>query len=51
MMLKSKILNFLLLITSLIGYLEWGNGQHTFLFQAEVDIIAKFGIGFNSWSK
>ncbi len=38
---KSKILNTLLILTSLIGYLEWGNSQHMFLFEIEVDIIKK----------
>ncbi len=38
---KSKIFNFLLLITSLIGYLEWGSNSHLFLFQAEADILSK----------
>ena len=38
---KSKILNFLLLITSLLGYLEWGRNNHLFLFQAEGEIIFK----------
>jgi len=38
---KAKILNSLLLITSLIGYLEWGGNQHLFLFQAEIDILTK----------
>lgn len=38
---KSKILNFLLLITSLFGYLEWGGNNHIFLFNAEAEIISK----------
>ncbi len=38
---KSKIFNFLLLITSLIGYLEWGGNSHMFLFQAEGEILSK----------
>lgn len=38
---KSKTLNLLLILTSLIGYLEWGGGTHTFLFQAEYEILAK----------
>jgi hypothetical protein len=37
---KSKILNFLLILTSLLGYLEWSN-QHTFLFQAEWVVLSK----------
>jgi uncharacterized protein YacL len=38
---KSKILNSLLIITSLIGYLEWGVDSHSFLFQAEAQIFSK----------
>jgi hypothetical protein len=38
---KSRILNFLLIITSLIGYLEWGKNSHSFLFQAEGEILTK----------
>jgi len=38
---KLKILNILLIITSLIGYLEWSGGSHTFLFQGEVEIVNK----------
>lgn len=38
---KSKKLIFLLLITSLIGYLEWGGNNQMFLFQAEAEIISK----------
>ena len=38
---KSKILNILLIITSLIGYLEWGGDNHVFLFQGETEIIIK----------
>ena len=38
---KSKLLNFLLIITSLIGYLEWGGSNQTFLFQAEGEILVK----------
>ena len=37
---KSKLLNFLLIITSLLGYLEWGGDNHTFLFQAEGQIVS-----------
>lgn len=36
---KRNLLNAGLLLSSLIGYLEWGQGSHTFLFQAEVDIL------------
>jgi hypothetical protein len=38
---KSKIYNVLLIITSLIGYLEWSGDSHTFLFQMEADIVYK----------
>jgi hypothetical protein len=38
---KSKVINLLLLFTSLIGYLEWGKGNSSFLFQAEWDILKK----------
>ncbi len=39
---KAKILNFLLILTSLLGYLEWGGNSHMFLFQAEAEIFPKF---------
>ena len=38
---KTKILNLLLIISSLIGFLEWGKDQQLFLFQAEAEIITK----------
>lgn len=38
---KSKILNLLLVLASLMGYLEWGIDQKVFLFQIEADIISK----------
>lgn len=38
---KSKTLNFLVIITSLTGFLEWGKDQRFFLFQIEADIISK----------
>ncbi len=34
-----QILNILLLITSLFGYLEWGKNNHAFLYQVEYDLI------------
>ena len=37
----SKLFNILLIITSLLGYLQWGDDMHTFLFQAEVDVLIK----------
>ena len=38
---KPKLLNALLIATSLLGYLEWGGGNSTFLFQAEWALITK----------
>jgi len=38
---KIKILNNLLILTSLIGFLQWGKDSHLFLFQAEAEIIGK----------
>ena len=38
---KSKLFSILLLITSLLGYLEWSGNNHTFLFQAEIEILSK----------
>ena len=38
---KSKILNLTLILTSLIGYLEWGQDMSMFLFQGELDVISK----------
>lgn len=42
---KAKIYNFLLLVTSLFGYLRWGGGNSIFLFQAEADILKKLFTG------
>ena len=38
---KSKILNSLLILTSLLGYLEWGKDMHTFLFNIEAELLSK----------
>lgn len=38
---KAKLLNALLLLTSFIGYLEWGKDQNAFLALAEWDILKK----------
>jgi hypothetical protein len=38
---REKLLNSSLVLTSLIGYLEWGGGHSTFLFQAEVELFSK----------
>jgi hypothetical protein len=36
-----KVLNLSLILTSLLGYLEWGGGNSMFLFQAEAEMFAK----------
>ena len=38
---KVKILNALLVVTSLFGYLEWGQTNNMFLFEAEAEILTK----------
>jgi len=38
---KSKLFNTLLLLSSLIGYLEWGQNRKMFLFQLEGEIFSK----------
>lgn len=38
---KGKILNTLLIISSLFGYLEWGQNKTMFLFQIEAEIFSK----------
>ena len=38
---KSKVLIMLLIVTSLLGYLEWGGDNHMFLFQGEAEVIHK----------
>ncbi|MBS3913396.1 MAG: hypothetical protein KG003_02765 [Bacteroidetes bacterium] len=38
---SKRILNVILIITSLFGYLEWGHDSHTFLFEVEGDIFKK----------
>ena len=45
---KSKILNSLLILTSFIGFLEWGKDRSIFLFQAEAQIISKLFTGATS---
>lgn len=35
---RKKVLNFLLILTSLIGYLEWPN-NHGFLFQLQYELL------------
>lgn len=38
---KTKILILSLIIASLFGYLEWGGGNHTFLFESEYLVFTK----------
>jgi hypothetical protein len=38
---KVRILNLCLIISSLLGYLEWNGGNHVFLYAAEADIFTK----------
>lgn len=38
---KIKILLFLLLLSSLIGYLEWGQGNASFLYETEWVMLKK----------
>lgn len=34
-----KLINALLILTSLVGYLEWGEGNQSFFFQVEYDLL------------
>lgn len=36
---KLKFFNLLLIVTSQLGYLEWGGNNHTFLAEAEYSIL------------
>ena len=38
---KPKILNLLLILTSLLGYLEWGTNERAFVFETEGEIFTK----------
>lgn len=38
---KAKLLNLGLILTSLLGYLEWGRGKHEFLFESEWLVLSK----------
>lgn len=39
---KIKILHTLLIISSLIGYLEWGTDNKSFLFEGEYEVLKNF---------
>ena len=45
---KRKLLNIGLLVTSLIGYHEWGLDHHAFVFQMEWEVISKMIKDFSS---
>lgn len=36
-----RVLNFGLLLSFLVGYLEWGTDKNTFIFQAEYELFSK----------
>ncbi|MEZ5423150.1 MAG: hypothetical protein R2682_08670 [Pyrinomonadaceae bacterium] len=38
---RTKILNGLVILTSLLGYLEWGADMRAFLFQAEWEVLRR----------
>ena len=44
----AKILNTLLVLSSLIGYLEWSGNNHLFIVEAEREIILKLFTDPNS---
>lgn len=45
---KSKLLNLGLILSSLVGYLEWGGNNRMFLFQGELEVIAKLFTDFGA---
>lgn len=38
---RQKLLNLLLILTSFLGYLEWGGGNSIFLIEGEIDVVKK----------
>jgi hypothetical protein len=38
---QKRLLNLSLIVTSLLGYLEWGQGQSVFLLQAEFELLKR----------
>ena len=38
---RGKLLNLFAILTSLIGFLQWGTDNSMFLFQAEAEILSK----------
>lgn len=45
---QNRLLTILLILASLLGYLEWGGGNHVFLFEAEADILGKLFSNFGA---
>lgn len=43
-----RCINIILFLSFLIGYLEWGKSQHSFIFQAEAEVFSKSGTDFIS---
>lgn len=41
LLMKEKILNVLLIVSSLFGYLEWGGNQKAFLYESEFEVVRK----------
>lgn len=37
---KAKLLNLLLIFSSMVGYLEWGAGNNSFLFEGEYEVLS-----------
>lgn len=37
----NRILNAFLLLTFLVGYLEWGGNNHLFIYQVEAELLSK----------
>ena len=38
---KGKLLNFGVLLVSMVGYLQWGDNHSMFLFEVELELFAK----------
>lgn len=45
---KEKIINGLLIIFSLFGYLEWGTNSNSFLFEGEYEVLRNLFKNFDS---
>ncbi len=44
-----RLLNIALIVTSLIGYLEWGGNNHKFIFQIERELLFGTTVSSNSF--